>query len=333
MRNQRKLSSKTFVSTTTIYFTLTFCLSAQLASQTLKVSKTTYHGWPDSLVLSNGKVEAVIVPAVGRVMQFHFVGEEDVFWENTALQGKPADPAAQEWINFGGDKTWPSPQADWQKMIGRAWPPPATFDSTPVQGSSKENVVELISPVDPAYGIRTHRDIELDSRKPVLKITTTYEKVSGDPVKVGIGVITQFRDPQRAFIVVRPQSEFPQGYILQNFDRPENITLKGGLLSLTRSHTNKSQIGSDSGTLLWMNKKYATKIESPYVVGAEYADQGSSTVIYTNSDPDAYVELETFGPLTLMKVGDKIERTNTYTLYKRSASNPEAEARKILRKS
>src|SRR4030095_14408516 len=117
MRNQRKLSSKTFVSTTTIYFTLTFCLSAQLAIETLKFSKTTYHGWPDSLVLSNGKVEAVIVPAVGRVMQFHFVGEEDVFWENTALQGKPADPAAQEWLNFGGDKTRPSPQAGRQTII------------------------------------------------------------------------------------------------------------------------------------------------------------------------------------------------------------------------
>ena len=330
MRQQRKMS---FASTVIFYFAILLSLSAQLSSQTLKVSKTTYHGWSDALVLSNGNVEAVIVPAVGRVMQFRFVGGDDVFWENAALQGKSANPSAQEWSNFGGDKTWPSPQADWPKMIGRGWPPPATFDSTPLQGNQKENAVELTSPIDTAYGIRTRRRIELDPSKPVLKITTTYEKVSGDTVKVGIGVITQLRDPQRAFIAVPSKSKFPEGYVLLNFDRPQAGKLAEGLFSLTRSRTNKSQIGSDAGALLWMNAKYVVKIESPRVIGAEYADQGSSTVIYTNSDPDAYVELETFGPLTLMKAGDKIERTNTYSLYERSEKDPEAEARKILGKN
>ena len=39
--------------------------------------RTNYHGWADSILVSNGRVEAVIVPAVGRVMQFRFAGEED----------------------------------------------------------------------------------------------------------------------------------------------------------------------------------------------------------------------------------------------------------------
>src|SRR5262245_28882475 len=146
------------------------------------ISSITYHGWPDSLLINNGKEEVVIVPAIGRVMQFNFVGEEGVLWENGRLQGKPADSASKEWINFGGDKTWPSPQADWPKMIGRGWPPPATFDSVPLEAHEKNGAVELISPVDPNYGIRVHRLIKLDAQKPILKITTTYEKVSGDPL-------------------------------------------------------------------------------------------------------------------------------------------------------
>ena len=327
------MPSKTFASTAIFNLLLLFSLAPYLSSQTLKVAKTTYRGWPDGLVLSNGKVEAVIVPAVGRVMQFHFVGEDDVFWENAALQGKSPNPSAPGWSNFGGDKTWPSPQADWEKVVGRGWPPPATFDSTPLQGEQKENAIELTSPVDSAYGIRTRRRIELDPFTPVLKITTTYEKVSGDVVRVGIGVVTQVRDPQRAFIAVPVKSKFPEGFVLLNFERPQDGKLKGELFSLTRSHANKSQIGSDASTLLWMNEKHAIKIDSPRVMGAEYANQGSSTVIYTNSDPDAYVELETYGPLTVMKVGDRIERTNTYTLYKRSEKDPEAEARKILGKN
>jgi hypothetical protein len=305
------------------------CLAA--AADKTSPAKITYNGWADSFRLSNSEVEAVVVPSVGRVMQFHFVGEDSIFWENSALQAKPADPSAKDWANFGGDKSWPSPQADWPKMIGRGWPPPATFDSTPLAATAQGNAVEVVSPVDPGYGIRVHRRVELDPHQPVLKITTTYEKVSGDPVKISIGVITQLRDPQRAFIALPAKSQFPDGYVLLNFEKPQDGKLHDGLFSLTRSHENRSQIGNDGSSLLWMNEKYALRIDSPRVDGAEYPNQGSSTVIYTNADPDAYVELETYGPLNTIKTGDKIERTNTYTLSKRTEKDPDAEARKILK--
>ena len=98
---------------------------AQLARLRITVTRTNYHGWTDSLLMSNGKVEAVIVPAIGQVMQFRFAGESDgPFWENRALDGKSPDPKSREWGNFGGDKTWPSPQADWPKITPRGWPPP-----------------------------------------------------------------------------------------------------------------------------------------------------------------------------------------------------------------
>jgi hypothetical protein len=286
------------------------------------VAKVTYHGWPESYVLSNGAVEAVVAPAVGRVMQFRFVGEEGVFWENGELAGKPADPSAKEWANFGGDKTWPQPQPDWEKIIGRGWPPPPTFDSTPLTASVEGDAVELVSPVDPAYGIRTRRHIELVADQPVLKITTTYEKVSGGPVKVGIGVITQLGDPEEAIMQLPEKTQFPKGYVLLNFDPPAGVRLEKGLLSVKRSQTTRTQIGSDAGTLQWVGKKYVLRIDSPRVEGGEYPNQGSSTVIYTSPDPQAYVELETFSPLSTMKVGDHIQATNTYTLSRRHGMVP-----------
>ncbi|HSS97139.1 MAG TPA: DUF4380 domain-containing protein [Terriglobales bacterium] len=311
---------------------LVVCVPSFAADKTAHrqgISSITYHGWADSLLLNNGKAEVVIVPAIGRVMQFNFAGEDGVLWENGKLEGKPADSTSKEWINFGGDKSWPSPQADWPKMIGRGWPPPATFDSTPLTARTKDSVVELVSPVDPTYGIRVHRYIKLDSHRPILTITTTYEKVSGDPVKVGIAVITQLRDPQRAFIKLPAQTKYPDGYALLNFEKPQDAKFQDGLFSLTRSHQKSSQIGNDGSSLLWMNEKYALRIDSPHVDGAEYAEN-SSAVIYTNADPDGYVELETYGPLTMMKAGDKIERTNVYTLSKRSETDPDVEAKKIL---
>lgn len=281
-------------------------------------------------MLSNGEVEAVIVPAIGRVMQFHFVGEASVFFENREMDGKAPDPAAKEWGNFGGDKSWPAPQADWEKVTKRSWPPPVAFDSMPVQARVKGKAVELVSSVDPAYGIRERRRIELAQHEPVMTITTTYEKVSGDPVKVGVWVITQMAEPQRAFIVLPAKSQYPEGYTKLMDVPPRDLKVEDRLLSLTRDRKDPAKIGTDGGTLLWINEEYVLRIDSPRVAGGDYPDQGSSAEIYTNQDPLAYIELETLGPLSTMKAGDHIQRTNTYTLLHRTDRDPATEAKKIL---
>ena len=316
----------------TASYALVIMTSFANAETKVKISRAEYHGWKDAAILSNGTAEVVVVPAIGRVMQFHFTGEDPVLWENRALEGAAVAKDEKQWTNFGGDKSWPSPQADWPKIIGRGWPPPFTFDQVPMQASVKDGVVILESPVDPQYGIRERREIALDDSHPVMTIKTIYEKVSGEPIKVGIGVITQLRDPVRAFMVLPEKSRFPKGYVHLQFDLPENLSVKDGLVSLTRGKGIESQIGSDAGTLIWMNDKYVLRIDSPRVEGTEYGDQGSNTIIYTGADPFPYVELETFGPLTRMKAGDKIERTNAYTLSRRTEKDPQAEAKKIAAK-
>src|SRR5256885_1581567 len=168
----------------------------QVGRGKITVARTNYHEWPDSILLSNGRVEAVIVPAIGRVMQFRFAGEEDgPFWENRTLDGIKPEPESKEWGNFGGDKTWPAPQSDWPKLTPRAWPPPVAFDSMPVRATVDGFVAKLVSAVDPHYGIRVYREITLALNRPVMTITTTYEKVSGQPFRVGVWVITQLKDP------------------------------------------------------------------------------------------------------------------------------------------
>ncbi len=82
------------------------------SSPGVTIALVAYHGWSGSFTISNGAVEATVVPAIGRVMQFHFVREEDVFWENRSMDGQAPDPASDKWDNFGGDKSWPSPQED-----------------------------------------------------------------------------------------------------------------------------------------------------------------------------------------------------------------------------
>jgi hypothetical protein len=289
----------------------------------VSVAKVSYHGWPHSYLLTNDIAEVVVVPDVGRVMQFHFVGE------NHTLYGKSPDPAASDWQNFGGDKTWPAPQADWPKMIGREWPPPRAFDSMPLKAETHDGVIELINPVEPSYGIRARRTISLDPHHPVMTITTVYEKLQGPPVKVGIGVITQFREPERAFLLLPTKSKFPKGYVQLNWTTPAELRVAGGFLSLKGGI--QSQIGSDADTMVWMDGKYVVRIDSARVKKAEYADKGANAIIYTSPQADGYIELEPFGPLQTMKVGDRIERTVKYTLSRRTERDPETEIRKIAK--
>ncbi|MBV8892647.1 MAG: hypothetical protein JO266_11865 [Acidobacteria bacterium] len=295
-------------------------LAGSKGQQKITISRFTYHGWPGSLLISNGTAETVVVPAVGRIMQFHFVAEPEVFWENPALYGKRPQPNAREWANFGGDKTWPAPQNDWPHLIGRGWPPPFTFDSVPLEAKAIGDIVELKSPIDPIYGIRFRRRIELDRRRPLMTITTEYEKASGNPVRVGIGVITQLGDPDTVFMILPKKSRFPQGYVQQQFGLPRDLRVHGRFVSLRRGK--QAQIGCDADTLVWMDHRYVLKMDSPRIADAQYADQNTNATIYTSADPLKYVELEPFGPLRVMKVGDHMQQVVRYTLLRRTKNDP-----------
>jgi hypothetical protein len=278
------------------------------------ITKTNYHGWPNCYVLFNGSVEAIVVPAIGRVMQFKFVGEDSgPFWENRAMDGKNPISASKEWGNFGGDKTWPSPQDDWSKVTPRSWPPPVAFDSMPVEGAIEGNSIRLTSAVDPHYGIRSERVITLNDNDPIMAIKTTYEKVEGEPRKVGVWIITQLSEPDFVYIPTRMGDK----YVRQSEETPYALHIGKTAIALKRHGAKSSKIGTDADSLIWVGPKTAVQIDSART-GGEYPDKGSSAEVYTNPNPLTYVELEMLGPLHTMKNGDKIAQSNTYQLFRRA---------------
>lgn len=299
-----------------------------------------YHGWPNSLILGNDEAEVVVVPAIGRIMQFRPAGATTgPFWENSALNGRMPDPASPEWLNFGGDKAWPAPQADWPKVTGRAWPPPPAFDSMPHEARIDGNAIELISPVDPFYGIRIHRRIWLDSRRSMMLVTTRFEKVQGPPQTVSIWVVTQFKEPALACARVPLQSIFPDSYVKLSDALPRGLQVDRRFLSLARDPAEAHKIGLDSNTLGWVGPfqgwrrrdlALSVRIDSPRVPGAEYPDHQSNAQIYTNPNPLAYVELEMLGPLKTLHPGDEIERTSIYSLFTRRHPDPRSHAENLL---
>lgn len=316
---------------------LPFLVPPDVAAR-VTITRTNYHGWPDAYVMSNGKVTAVIVPSIGRVMQFGFVGEEGVFWENRTMDGRIADGhlavwAAKDWVNFGGDKTWPSPEADWSLFTGRkGWRPPPAFDGWSAGVRLTSGTLTLVTPADPFYGTIAERCIRLHSSKPQMTITTTYTREKGEPAPIGIWVITQLKEPAGLFAPIPKKSLFPEGFTLLGQNPPPSLKFTNNLVALRRNPKAAHKIGLDADSLLWVGEKHVLRIDSPRVRKGAYPDKGSNTEIYTNPDPLPYIELETLGPLLQIKPGDRIERVNTYTLSRRTKPTPEAEARALLQR-
>lgn len=275
-------------------------------------SRQTYKGWPDSWLISNGRVWAAVVPAVGRIMQFGFVNEPGVFWENPELLGrgmpeKPWDTMG----SFGGDKTWPAPQSVWN------WPPPDVFDREPVTVRETPGGLTLDSGVSPRFGIRTERQVVIEPGASVLRVTTTYHKVEGEPVDVSVWVISQLKNPEAVFLPVPADSRFADGCSRQ-WGMPTNfITRQGSQIRLTRDPQGSHKIGNDADRMIWQDARNRLTIESPRIPGATYPDEGCSMEIYTNGGVADYVELETLGPLRRLAPGDSLTAVNLYRLERR----------------
>lgn len=294
-------------------------LSAISSHAEATFAKNPYHAWNQAVTLSNGTIEVVVVPEVGRIMQMRFAGEADgPFWENRKLDGTDPDSHSSEWINFGGDKTWPAPQSEWERITGRGWPPPAGFDSQAIEAQMEEGVLVLLSKADPHYGIEIERRIRLADQAAEMTVRTTYRKKFGTAVPVSIWVITQLKDPVAVFMPLPAASIFEGGYCRQSSKLPEGLKIEDSVLSCTRSTSASTKIGSDASQLIWAGEKELLEIISAREDEGEFPDQGSSAEIYTNPDPLTYVELELLGPLRKLAIGESMSRTQTYRLHRRA---------------
>jgi len=299
-----------------------------------------FHGW-SALVIHNRHQRVTVVPAIGRVMGFDFAEagaapEQGPFWSHPQL-GPALVPDGEGWINHGGDRAWPAPQSDWPRFSGRGWPPPATFDAQPYTASVQQSAVEMVSAVDPAYGIRVHRRVSLVEEG--LLIDTRYEKVQGDPVRVAVWTISQLDPPERMFVRLPAASTFAGGFHSQLPAPPRDARVDGRLLSLARDPKDKTMLVSDGDALMWLGQRQALVIETlsqspPPSAGDPRAwPGGAHAQIYTSPDGDQrYVELELFGPLADLRVGQSCSMLVRYQLLRRAEADPLREAQRIFDK-
>ena len=280
-----------------------------------------YRGWPGAYRLSNGTVELVYVPQVGRIMRYAYFGGKNVLWENEKLLGQTPDPqqASKEWVNFGGDKLWPAPQDRW----GR--PPDPHLD-----GVAEEvrllggNRLSATGQVSPRSGIRFIREIALARSGTGVTLKNTLVNVGARPVEWSVWEVAQVDDPEVACLPVHREGRFPAGYFQfkDNPPDPALLTVRDGDVCLRRHPTRGAKIGGDSpaGWTSAMVGGVRFQVSARYEPGREYPDGGCAQEIWSNPDPYRYMELELLSPLQTIPAGGSYSFTTRWRLERGRAA-------------
>ncbi len=294
------------------------------------VRKITYRGWDDSVEMVNDTVRVVVSPQIGRIMHYSFKDEENLLWVNSVWEGKlladiyddPTRPDV-EWINFGGDKVWPTEQFRWPDVNGKAWPPDPWFDGSPQDAELLNNSVRLISPISKFCGARMIREISLEESGPCVTIRQTLEKVHPaqhpemEPLPMTIWSVTQIPAPEEILVALNPQSCLADQVFI--FDASpttqSNFSRKNGAGILKPSEHDHQKIGTDGD-------RYIAAILGEILFvqlfdregDATYPDGDLSIEAYTASSPEQYAELELLSPLQSLTPGENLQFNITWTL-------------------
>lgn len=284
----------------------------------VRIEQTTYRGWSDAYRLSNGTVEVVVVPAVGRVMRYGFVGGTNVLWENPAVAGKPI--ALGTWPNVGGDKVWPWPQSEWPQRTGRSWPPPSGADQA-AQGAEVvgPGALRLTSPVVSGYGVRVVRDIQLAPAGTQVTISSRLVKVrTGAAFPVAVWSIAQLPIPDVLLARLLPGSSLPDGYRGADPAKKEkpwkSLRAENGVLFAERASGWAAKIFIDADLLVAVKDDllFTLRSQTAHLPPSAFVP-GDRAQIYSHADKSAlppdvppYIELELTSPLQTLEKGEEV---------------------------
>jgi len=289
------------------------------------ISQITYVGRA-AYRLTDGKSEAVVVPSLGRVMRWGKVGGPNLLWNAASVSKNPSD-----WKNYGGDKTWLSPQSYWKVMHGSDnWPPDKSFDGTPheamvLTGGS----LKLESRTSPRIGIRLERVMGFNEQGEFV-IEQRAIKVAGPPIRVGLWSISQSDAPDAVFLPASPTSAYRNGFYVfpgytaqvQGAQVSDNVfsilpRATGGGIKFGVDAPNASLVAV-KGSVAWLEQ--AAKPAGQYPDGADGA--GFPVETYVNGSKEApYVELELCGPLVNMFKGVTTTHTVKWSLHDLPSKN------------
>lgn len=312
--------------------------SGKPAASNPRITPTTFNDRP-AFRLSDGRSQAIIVPSVGRVMSWGFVGGPNLLWA-------PAEaPDYGGWISYGGDKNWPAPQSQWPLTVGKAWPPEPAWDGLPHRAEILPGArLRTTSPVSKALlGARIVREYSFNTRGG-LEIHQIAEKLRGGPIMLSIWSIAQAQ-PDTVYLPLNPKSVYKNNFMwLGEVRKGASIAAVSPRLLRVRpirvkpkAPNGSYKIGLDSpvsaivsvkGQTAWLLQN--TRADGQFPDGADGA--GFPVELYDSGDSNPlnhYIELELLGPLRAARAGSRWQQTMTWSLHHLASAAANAPARTL----
>ncbi len=305
----------------------TWCATADDDIPVAPISAVEFRGWTNAYRLRNEVAEMVIVPEIGRLVHWGYVGETNLFRLDSALSKDAADVDEPGiWNNFGGDWIWPVAQSHWPLFQDGDWPPSRLLDGRPWTGRAWRSADgSQYALMTQTYGeplhIKVTRTIRLDRTNAMASIRQRIERTGPSDIPVTLWNISQIRDAEWVVIPVDEDSAFFGGFKSMKFEEPgpEHIQWCGDTIVYDAQLGGEHKICSDSerhwiaamrgGTVLF------ERVKERNAVGAGYPDGGCRIEMYAHRGL-GYAEIETLSEERVLEPGETLENALVMRLFR-----------------
>ena len=297
-------------------------LHAQTSSVSVRVDSS-YNGWGwKSIVMQNDIIALATVPAIGaRVMKYD-LGSLPSLYVNSSELGRTYIPSQNgSWHNFGGFKTWPAPQSQWN---AGGWPPPPILDcgsyafqidSMSLPGDSV--VLTVSSPTEKWFSpnIRFERTatvfagtsrIRMDQRMINEGTSTVTWSVWGVSQSIVNHVGKSDYSNYWVYFPINPNSHYgTSGVSPQGNSNAWKGQIAPGVYGVQFSPDNQKIFADpDKGWIAYADVSDTVVFAKTFELfeGAQYPDDGARVTVYVSGNaPPNYLEVEVKGPIVQLE--------------------------------
>ncbi len=266
------------------------------------VSKETYRIWPNSYRISNGLIDVVVVPQIGRIMRLGRANGPNLLFESPLKADGKAEFGGL-WQNFGGDKIWPAPQSVWK------WPPEPQYDVQPWRVEpTKDGLRMWTTQPGSITGLLLERSIHLATSQTEIVVENRYTNASQTTQRFAGWQICQVADPAMCILPRDLTDSGGKGWSTYEPIDVSDITQQvGSVIQIHRDRKRSAKFGSTSsaGFVSAFFEDDVLVLSADHPKG-EYVDGGKAQQVYISQDPAKYAEIEITGPLTSVPPGGSL---------------------------
>src|SRR5512143_2214966 len=145
---------------------------AAAETTTVTIAREDYRGWPDTMRIGNGRIEARVVTAIGpRVIDLHAAGGDNLFHVRDQEAGGHGEA---EWMFRGGWRLWIAPEKRATTYVP---------DNSPCQVEIVDGrVLRVTGPPQPAAGIQKVVEFEPAADRPCLRVRSHIRNIGREPL-------------------------------------------------------------------------------------------------------------------------------------------------------